>query len=156
MISYRIINKQNLDWDFIFGIDNIDDNMLIRKFNNGVAKIRPYNQCVPYYKGMTFSITSLNGLKYFLYGICNFSPDELKEFLDLGYDIIKEDLEVYSKGLSKLLCTKYNDEVNSTAQFNLKSIINNNEYIDIDTPYCSNEDINFCQAQYYTNCIFFK
>lgn len=120
MSYYRLINPANEE--IVFGVDNVDDNAVLKKLNRGVATVRPYNHVVPYFKKAKFAFMDFNAFKYFLFYICKFSYHDLLELENLGYKVIEQDLESYSNGLSRLFCTYFDDEVVELKEVLLSSL----------------------------------
>lgn len=153
MTGYRLTNATTNE-EIMFGISNADNNATIKKINAGLASMRPYNECIPYQPGMTFDFISLNALKYFLFGVCELLSEDIEELMRLGYVVLKEELETYSRGLSNSLCTKFDDEVLSSTKYDMSSLINNNMYTPIKKEYCSDDEVQFCIDKYYTKVKF--
>lgn len=158
MRAFRLICDTE-DNDIIFGIDNFSNNAVLKKLNNGLSKIRPYEQLVPFYKNSKFAFSSLESFKFFLFHLCKFSFFDLIELEDLGFAFIDEDLEGYAKGLSKILCTYFDDEVNNFKKESLTDFFataDSREYEIIKIGPYPKEDIKACKAQFYQNVKFKK
>ena len=157
MKAYKIINQNDSSWEFIKGIENTENNPIIAKFNAGLAKQRPYNHAVPYPRNSMFAIMKKNGLSYFLFDLCKFTYDELKEFQSMSYKLIEEELCVYSYGFSKLFCTYFEDEIVELTEVNFTDIYidaDSISYTKVEEPYVLKEDIKYCKSTYYKDVIF--
>lgn len=157
METYRLVGITNDE--IIFGIDNLVNNAVLDKLNKGVAKVRPYNHAVPYYVKSKFAFISFNAFKHFLFNVCEFSFEDLTELEKLGFKVIKQDLECYSRGLSKLFCTYFDDEVVELKEVLLSELFENADscdYRNINQPGIQKELIKECKDQYYKNIKFKK
>ena len=145
--------------ELIFGVDNSINNATLDKLKKGLARIKPFEQVVPYYKNSKFAFISFNAFKYFLFGLCDFSYEDLIELERLGYKVIDEDLSCYSRGLSKLICTYFDDEVVELKTELLSKLFENADSMKYDTiyqPILPKEIIKECKDQFYKNVKFIK
>ena len=155
MKTYRLENEM-FD-EVMFGVDNFIDNETLRRLNKGLSKIKPYTHCVPYYPKAKFSFVSLNAFKYFLFGICKFSFEDVQKLKELGFYVLELDLGVYSTGLSKLFCTFFDDEIVEQLKCDLTELFINADsikYRTINQPPVSKENIKDCKNAYYKNVKF--
>lgn len=157
MQAYRLVNET--ENDIIFGVDNLNNNVTLEKLAKGISNTRPYNQAIPYYKNSKFAFTSFNAFKYFLFDICRLNHDDLLELERLGYKVQNEDLGCYSKGLSKILCTYFDDEVVELKMELLSELFENADsmkYNGIAQPILPKEITKSCKAKFYKNVKFIK
>lgn len=157
MQAYRLVDVS--ENELIFGVDNLINNASLEKLAKGVAKIRPYNQAVPYYKNTKFAFISFNAFKYFLFEVCQLTYDDLIELEKLGYKVINEELECYSRGLSKILCTHFDNEIVELKTELLSELFDNADSMKYDTiyqPILPKEIIKECKDQFYKNVKFMK
>lgn len=157
METFRLVDTTNEE--IIFGVDNLINNASLEKLRKGINKIRPYNHAVPHYKNDKFAFISLNAFKYFLFGICELNYSDILELEKLGFKVTIQELIVYSKGLSKLFCTYFDDEVVELKEVLLSELFENADscdYENINQPNISKELIKHCKDQYYKNVKFKK
>jgi len=157
MKTYRLVNATNEE--IIFGIENLINNATLDKLRKGINKCRPYNHVVPHYKNDKFAFISLNAFKYFLFGVCNLTYSDILELEKLGYKVTIQDLECYSRGLSKLFCTYFDNEIVELKEVLLSELFENADscnYSDINQPAIQKELIKDCKDQYYKNVKFKK
>ena len=155
MKTYQLKNDE-ID-EIIFGVNNFINTETLNKLNNGLSKIKPYTHCVPYYPKSKFSFISLNAFKYFLFDLCKFDIEDIKNLKTLGFYINEIDLGVYSTGLSKIFCTFFDDEIVELLKFDLELFFANADslkYRKINQPPVSTESIKFCKNKYYKNIDF--
>lgn len=155
MKTYRLENGNY--GEIMFGVDNFTNDEILQKLNNGLSKIKPYTHCVPYYPKAKFSFVSLNALKYFLFGLCKFSFEDLPKLESLGFKVFELDLGVYSTGLSKIFCTFFDDEIVELLKFDLTQLFvdaDSIKYRNINQPPVPKENIKECKNQYYKDVKF--
>jgi len=156
MEAYRLIDVNPND-EIIFGIDNLSNSGVIKKINSGLKTVRPWNHCVPYYEKSRFAFNSLNCFKYFLFGICKLTYADIEALDKLGYRVQKLDLEIYSKGLSKLYCTYFDDEIVELNEISLLELFNDADSISfrrVNTPECPPESVKYTKERFYANVKF--
>ena len=145
--------------ELIFGVDNSINNATLGKLKKGLARIKPFEQVVPYYKNSKFAFISFNAFKYFLFGLCDFSYEDLIELERLGYKVIDEDLSCYSRGLSKLICTYFDDEVVELKTELLSKLFENadlKDYKVVTLDVGPDKFIKECRNQFYRSVPFIK
>jgi len=155
MKTYRLENEM-FD-EIMFGVDNFINDETLQRLNTGLSKIKPYTHCVPYYNKAKFSFVSLDALKYFLFGICKFSFEDVQKLKQLGFYVLELDLGVYSTGLSKIFCTFFDDEIVEQLKCDLTELFTNADsikYNEINQPYVPKESIKHCKNAYYKNVKF--
>lgn len=104
---------KSLSDEFMFGVDNPNNSKAVRKLNMGLSEYKPWNFCIPYYKNAHFAFIGIDELKYFLIQICKLTYDDIVELGSEGYRIYELKLSTYSCGLSKLLATYFDDEIDN-------------------------------------------
>jgi hypothetical protein len=114
MRVYKLVRK-DYSGEEVFGYPNseiINFNTNINSvLNKKFETIKPWTHCIPYYKNSHFAFLSLSALNTFLFeDDYDFSEDELYE-LNEYFEIKSFELSIWSAGLSKFLCTYFNDEV---------------------------------------------
>lgn len=151
MKVFRLRHKQ-YKGDVVFGLPSTYNNSPGEKqINELFSKMKPWTHAIPYYKNSKFAFVSPNAILTFLNQNSKLTEEELADINDKFYIEIFE-VEVWSAGLSKFLCTYFDDEV----------IDNTNDTIDIDTiknwtykfvyqDPVPKEDINMVKTSYYSN-----
>ena len=77
----------------------------------------------------------------------------------LGYKVINEKLECYSRGLSKIICTHFDNEIVELKTELLSELFDNADSMKYDTiyqPILPKEIIKECKDQFYKNVKFIK
>ena len=154
MKAYRIVNNE-YDGEVVFGIpypfNQINaEKKLIQIFE----KMKPWNQCVPYYKKSHFAFVSKNALLTFLFSNrdIEFSYEDLKELDLAGWKIESFELTTWSCGLSKFLCTYFDEEVlEDTFETHLFSELYNNSYSIVLQDNVPKSDIRNIKEKYYND-----
>lgn len=158
MITYRLIYDEVEE--IVFGIANPDKNKSLEKLKKGIKSICPYKEVVAHYKNDKFAFQSFNAFKYFLFGLCKLDLNDIKELEKLGFRVTVQELRVYMRGLSKILCTYFDDEVVEPINLVLLSELFENadsmDYIEVERPPVPKEFIKDCKDQYYKNVKFIK
>ena len=106
------LTRKDYDGEVVFGIPSEICTDSDKKINSYLTKYRPYDHCIPYYKKAKFGFLSLNALCTFLFANNEneFTEEELKE-VNNNYVVQTYELDTWSKGLSKFMCTYFDDEV---------------------------------------------
>lgn len=81
-----------------------------KKVNELFANMKPWKHAIPYYKKSKFAFVSVDALNSFLFLTNTLTSEEYNSICDNFY---VEELEIntWSTGLSKYLCTYFDDEV---------------------------------------------
>ena len=122
-----------------------------KRINELFSKMKPWTHAIPYYKNSKFAFVSHDALQSFLFNNTKLTEEEINDINDKFYIEIFE-LEIWSAGLSKFLCTYFDDEVvegtNDTIDINT---IINWAYKFIYQDPVPKYDINLSKTSYYSN-----
>ena len=113
MTVYQIYRGNEIG-DDIFEMQGFEglSEPVVDKLYKGIKRLTsPQKECIPFFKGNKFAFVNLNALKYFLFGLCEMGYEDLDELKLVGYNIFKIDVDCYTSGLSKILCTFGVDEI---------------------------------------------
>lgn len=157
MITYRLISPN--EPEVMFGIDSNNKQSTV-KLKKGLNDMRPYNECVSHYKNDKFAFLSLNAFKNFLFNKCKLTLEDINELAEEGYYVTIQDLRVYIRGLSKYICSYFDDEVvEPVKEVQLTDLFDNADsmvYEEIFSDPIPKEFIKECKDQYYRNVKFKK
>lgn len=120
-----------------------------KKINELFSEMKPWKHCIPYYKNSKFAFVSLDALVTFLNN-GNLTEQERQEINDNFY-IKTFNLTTWSSGLSKFMCTYFDDEIDSSIEIiHIEDILNTevNEVIQDMVP---KSDIRQTKDDYYSN-----
>ena len=151
MKVYRIIHK-NYEGDVVFGLPYpYNESLSEKKINLLFGNMEPWTQSIPYYSKSKFAFISLDALLTFLMFENNFNNEEYEDFLN-NFIIESFELNTWSSGLSKFLCTYFDDEVEEGTN----EIIDINNLIDSTFKFIYQNpipdfEIDFCKESYYKN-----
>ena len=110
MRVYRLRHKQ-YKGDVVFGLPpTYCKKVGEKKINELLGSIKPWKHAIPYYKKSKFAFISADALVTFLFSISTLTSEEYNSICDNFY-IEELDINTWSTGLSKLLCTYFDDEV---------------------------------------------
>ena len=123
-----------------------------KKINYLFSKYKPWKHCIPYYKDCKFAFISLDALMSFLYN-SDITEQELND-IENNFYIESFELKSWSSGLSKFLCTYFEDEIDISEHLivtlNIKDLRGYNfNYIKQDP--IPKEDIKLIKESYYHN-----
>jgi len=113
MKVYKIVNN-DFDGEPVFGLPYpFNETNGEKKLNQLFGTIKPWTHCIPYYKKSKFAFISKNALLTFLFGNKNIelTYEDIKELMLAGWKVISFELNTWSDGLSKFMCTYFNDEI---------------------------------------------
>ena len=121
--------------------------------NELLKNMKPWNHCVPYYRNSHFAFVSLNAVLSFLFiSSIELTIDIYNDLNDKFY-VESFDLSVWSDGLSKYLCTYFDDEINEDTnkqKYNIEELNSfNRNYVTQDP--IADADISLCKERYYKN-----
>jgi hypothetical protein len=90
-------------------------------------------------------------LKYFLFGLCNFTLEDINELAENGFRIQKLNLGVFSSGLSNMYVSYYDDEVDEYEDLSLTDIFMSDKDITFKTvkqQYISDDNVKYYKSRY--------
>lgn len=152
MKVYRLIHK-DYNGEVVFGLpfpyNQFDGE---KKINQLFSNFKPWTQCIPYYENCKFAFMSLDALIIFLYSLGNLTKQETIDIYNNFY-IESFYLNQWSNGLSKFLCTYFDDEINNEypiEKLTLNDLLSYTINIIRQDP-VSEEDIRLTRTQYYQN-----
>jgi len=110
MKVFRLRHKQ-YKGDVIFGLPpTYCKKVGEKKINELLGSIKPWKHAIPYYKKSKFAFVSAGALNSFLFLSNTLTSEEYNSICDNFY-IEELEINIWSAGLSKLLCTYFDDEV---------------------------------------------
>lgn len=110
MRVYRLRHKQ-YKGDVVFGIPPTYCKKIgEKKINELFSNMKPWKHAIPYYKKSKFAFISADALVTFLFSTNTLTSEEYKDICD-NYFVESFELTTWSSGLSKFLCTYFDDEV---------------------------------------------
>lgn len=110
MRVYRLRHKQ-YKGDVVFGMPSTYCKKIgEKKINELFSNMKPWKHAIPYYKKSKFAFISADALVTFLFSTNTLTSEEYKDICD-NYFVESFELTTWSAGLSKFLCTYFDDEV---------------------------------------------
>ena len=110
MRVYRLRHKQ-YKGDVVFGMPPTYCKKIgEKKINELFSNMKPWKHAIPYYKKSKFAFISADALVTFLFSRNTLTSEEYKDICD-NYFVESFGLTTWSAGLSKFLCTYFDDEV---------------------------------------------
>ena len=110
MRVYRLRHKQ-YKGDVVFGMPPTYCKKIgEKKINELFSNMKPWKHAIPYYKKSKFAFISADALFTFLFSTNTLTLEEYKDICD-NYFVESFELTTWSSGLSKFLCTYFDDEV---------------------------------------------
>ena len=110
MRVYRLRHKQ-YKGDVVFGMPPTYCKKIgEKKINELFSSMKPWKHAIPYYKKSKFAFISADALVTFLFSRNTLTSEEYKDICD-NYFVESFELTTWSAGLSKILCTYFDDEV---------------------------------------------
>ena len=110
MRVYRLRHKQ-YKGDVVFGMPPTYCKKIgEKKINELFSNMKPWKHAIPYYKKSKFAFISADALVTFLFSTNTLTSEEYKDICD-NYFVESFELTTWSTGLSKFLCTYFDDEV---------------------------------------------
>lgn len=110
MRVYRLRHKQ-YKGDVVFGMPpTYCKKTGEKKINELFSNMKPWKHAIPYYKKSKFAFISADALVTFLFSRNTLTSEEYKDICD-NYFVESFELTTWSSGLSKFLCTYFDDEV---------------------------------------------
>lgn len=148
--SFRIYNK-NSKSEFLLGILDKKNNEVINKINSILEFRNCVNECVPVDNKCKLAFINYNSLKFFLFGLCEFTLEDLTVLDKLGYKIQRLNLGVFSSGLSKMYTSYYDDEVDECEELSFMELFTSDkdmQYKNIAQPFISSDDTKYYKSRY--------
>lgn len=149
MRVYRLRHKQ-YKGDVVFGMPPTYCKKIgEKKINELFSNMKPWKHAIPYYKKSKFAFISADALVTFLFSTNTLTSEEYKDICD-NYFVESFELTTWSTGLSKFLCTYFDDEVEQDTLNNytideVRNWIVKFIYQDL----VPKEDIKFVKESYY-------
>ena len=110
MRVYRLRHKQ-YKGDIVFGMPPTYCKKIgEKKINELFSNMKPWKHAIPYYKKSKFAFISADALVTFLFSANTLTSEEYKDICD-NYFVESFEITTWSSGLSKFLCTYFDDEV---------------------------------------------
>lgn len=110
MRVYRLRHKQ-YKGDVVFGMPPTYCKKIgEKKINELFSNMKPWKHAIPYYKKSKFAFISADALITFLFSASTLTSEEYKDICD-NYFVESFEITTWSSGLSKFLCTYFDDEV---------------------------------------------
>lgn len=110
MRVYRLRHKQ-YKGDVVFGMPPTYCKKIgEKKINELFSNMKPWKHAIPYYKKSKFAFISADALVTFLFSRNTLTSEEYKDICD-NYFVESFEVTTWSAGLSKFLCTYFDDEV---------------------------------------------
>lgn len=110
MRVYRLRHKQ-YKGDVVFGMPPTYCKKIgEKKINELFSNMKPWKHAIPYYKKSKFAFISADALVTFLFSTNALTSEEYKDICD-NYFVESFEITTWSSGLSKFLCTYFDDEV---------------------------------------------
>ena len=150
MRVFRLRHKQ-YKGDVVFGMPPTYCKKIgEKKINELFADMKPWKQAIPYYNKSKFAFVSSDALMTFLFGnFDDYIGDEFNSICN-NYYIESFELTTWSAGLSKFLCTYFDDEIEEdTLETYTIDNIKNWDYKYIFQDSVPKEEIQFIKNSYY-------
>ena len=110
MRVYRLRHKQ-YKGDVVFGMPPTYCKKIgEKKINELFSNMKPWKHAIPYYKKSKFAFISADALVTFLFSRNTLTSEEYTDICD-NYFVESFEVTTWSSGLSKFLCTYFDDEV---------------------------------------------
>ena len=152
MKVYRLIHK-DYNGEVVFGLP-FPYNQLEgeKKINALFNKMKPWTQCIPYYKNNKFAFLSADALVTFIYKN-TLTDNEVRE-IENNFYVESFDLSIWASGLSKFMCAYFDDEVveDTTNVHSLGDLRKSSSKIVYQDP-VPQYDIRLCKEKYYSKVV---
>ena len=149
MRVYRLRHKQ-YKGDVVFGMPPTYCKKIgEKKINELFSNMKPWKHAIPYYKKSKFAFISADALVTFLFSTNTLTSEEYKDICD-NYFVESFEITTWSSGLSKFLCTYFDDEVEQDTLNNYTIDEGRNWTVKfIYQDLVPKEDIKFVKESYY-------
>lgn len=125
MRVYRLRHKQ-YKGDVVFGMPPTYCKKIgEKKVNSLFSEMKPWKHAIPYYKKSKFAFVSFDALVTFLYWNSKITDEEEFNSICDNYFIESFEITTWSSGLSKFLCTFFDDEIkqDTLEKYDLKTVL---------------------------------
>lgn len=149
MRVYRLRHKQ-YKGDIVFGMPPTYCKKIgEKKINELFADMKPWKQAIPYYNKSKFAFLSVGALVTFLDWHTELDEETYNSICD-NYFVESFEISIWSAGLSKFLCTYFDDEVipDTLETYDLKTILGWAVNMVYQDP-VPKESIKHCKESYY-------
>lgn len=150
MKVYRL-KHNNYNGEIIFGLPEEYNKTIGEQFiNNLVKRYKPWTHAIPYYKNCKFGFISLNALMTFLFHNTDITHEIYYDIME-NFSIESYELSSWSTGLSKFMCTYFNDEIKEPTyeEIEMKDLEEEQYNVVWQDP-VPKSDINFMKESYYS------
>ena len=151
MRVYQLVHK-DYKGEVVFGLP-FPYNQLEgeKKINYLFNKMKPWTHCIPYYKNSKFAFLSIDALVTFIYNKNSLTDNEVEE-IENNFYVESFEVSLWSNGLSKFMCTYFEDEVikDTTSVYSLGDLRNRSMKL-IYQDAVPSADIKFCKEKYYSD-----
>ena len=151
MKVYRLKHKEYTG-EVIFGLPELYLSTAgEKKINELVRKYKPWTHAIPYYKNSKFAFVSYDALMTFLFHYTDMVEGEFDDIRQ-HFDIEEFNLTTWSAGLSKFLCTYFDDEIEEGTVVNvdMKEFKDPKPYNIVYQDPVPPSDISFIKESYYS------
>lgn len=150
MKVYRL-KHNNYSGEIIFGLPEEYCKTEGEQFINKLVKnMKPWTHAIPYYNKCKFGFISLNALMTFLFHNTDITHECYYDIME-NFSIESYELHTWSSGLSKFMCTYFDDEINEDTyeEVDMK-LLEEEPYNIIWQDPVPKPDISFCKESYYS------
>lgn len=150
MYSFRLY-RNTQDREFLLGVNNSNTNQIINTVNDVIKQRSCISELVPLDEKCKIAFRNYNTLKYFLFGLCNFTLDDIEKLDILGFRIQKLNLGVFDSGLSNMYVSYYDDEVDECEDMSLIDIFASDKDItfkSVKQQYVSDDNLKYYKSRY--------
>jgi hypothetical protein len=151
MTVYQIYRGNEIGEDIfeMSGFEGVSE-QVTKKLYKGIKRLTsPQKECIPFFVRNKFAFVNLNALKYFLFGLCEMDYEDIDELKLVGYNVLKIDVDCYTSGLSKILCTFDLDEVLGHEVYPYNTLLNNISFCIPESHKINKSYIDYAYQQYY-------
>lgn len=150
MRVYRLRHKQ-YKGDVVFGMPPTYCKKIgEKKVNSLFSEMKPWKHAIPYYKNSKFAFVSFDALVTFLYWNSKITDEEELNSICDNYFVESFEVTTWSSGLSKFLCTFFDNEIeqDTLEVLDLKTVLGWTIKV-IHQDAVPKESIKHCKESYY-------
>ena len=150
MRVYRLRHKQ-YKGDVVFGMPPTYCKKIgEKKVNSLFSEMKPWKHAIPYYKNSKFAFVSFDALVTFLYWNSKITDEEELNNICDNYFVESFEVTTWSAGLSKFLCTFFDDEIeqDTLEVLDLKTVLGWTIKV-VHQDAVPKESIKHCKESYY-------